>query len=376
MTESNVALGHISGRYMKASDFKLFAESCVEAGVAKDVIGEMDTYITKHADKDGDGKIDKTEFAQFLRKNDKFGIKELEAIEAVMRIPHDGVNFQETKVGVFEYDKYGNLIAQHKNFNNMGGYGGEGYGESFGHSFKCHTVAADSKGKVRRPLVVIAGPPAGGKGTLCKKIACKYNFKHISTGAMLREKAKTDEYLAERMSKGALIRDADVFMMLIQEIVKVQAGTPVLLDGFPRNKAQADMLREYNFLISHFLLLDVNDDECKKRVLNRAKTALSEGKTPRKDDTSEVILNRLKIYHDTIASFAACYKSVTIKIDGNGTPDEVWRNCNKSLSSLYDAKEEKIEVTRKISGVISSRRVSKKENKAKKKSSKSVCAVQ
>ena len=105
-------------------------------------------------------------------------------------------------------DKYGNLIAQRDRFGGFGGYGGSGYGTEYGHSFKSHTVAVDdTKSKARRPLVVIAGPPAGGKGTLCKKIAKKYNFVHLSTGAMLRERAKTDKSLAERMASGGLVSD-------------------------------------------------------------------------------------------------------------------------------------------------------------------------
>jgi len=263
-----------------------------------------------------------------------------------MRTKHKGVSFQETKVGLFEYDKYGNLLAKHQSFRGYGGYGGP--------SFKSHTVAEDSKGKVRRPLIVIAGPPAGGKGTLCKKIAKKYNFVHISTGSVLRERAKKDQTLCATMLKGDLVSDLDVYKVVCEEIIKHKPGScgGILLDGFPRNKYQADMLRNRNFLISHFLLLDVKDEECKKRVLDRAKAS----KTPRGDDTSEVILNRLKIYHDSIASFAACYKGVTINIDGNGTKDQVWKNCDKALSSLYPAV---INVVRKISGHQTSKRPAK-----------------
>ena len=277
---------------------------------------------------------------------------------------HPAVDFQETKVGIFEYDKYGNLIAKRERFGGFGGYGGSGYGTDYGHSFKSHTVAVDdTKSKARRPLVVIAGPPAGGKGTLCKKIAKKYNFVHLSTGAMLRERAKTDVNLAERMASGRLVSDIQVFRILREAISKIKPGScgGVLLDGFPRNKSQADMLRDANFLISHFLLLDVKDDECKKRVLARAKAS----KTPRADDTSEVIKNRLEIYHRTIASFAACYKAVTIKIDGNGTKDDVWEHCDKALSSANYTPV--ISVVRKTSGpVISSKRPAKKVAEKKK----------
>ena len=163
------------------------------------------------------------------------------------------------------------------------------------------------------------------------------------------------------MIPGLEIYSLQVFRILREAISKIKPGScgGVLLDGFPRNKSQADMLRDANFLISHFLLLDVSDDECKKRVLARAKAS----KTPRADDTSEVIKNRLEIYHRTIASFAACYKAVTIKIDGNGTKDDVWGHCDKALSSANYTPV--INVLRKTSGPISSKRPAKKVVKKK-----------
>ena len=358
-------------RYMERKHFKLFGESCLEAGVNKDLVQNMQDFVTKNADQNGDGKIDKREFAEFLRKNEKFGVFELEAISAVMYTKHPAVDFQETKVGIFEYDKYGNLIAQHDRFGGYGGYGGSGYGVSYGHSFKSHTVALDDrKGKVRRPLIVIAGPPAGGKGTLCKKIVKKYNFVHLSTGAMLRERAKTDVKLAQTMASGGLVNDRTVFKILSEAISKIKSGScgGVLLDGFPRNKSQADMLRDANFLISHFLLLDVEDDECKKRVLARAKAS----KTPRKDDTSEVIVKRLAVYHSTIASFSACYKAVTIKIDGNGSKDQVWDACDKAMSSANF--KPVINVVRKTSGHLVSKRP-EKSSQQKKREKRGGCVV-
>lgn len=72
----DVASVHTQGaRYLETKHFKLFAESCLEAGVAKDLVDEMQTYVTKHADSDKDGKVDKKEFSEFLRKNEKFGVE-------------------------------------------------------------------------------------------------------------------------------------------------------------------------------------------------------------------------------------------------------------------------------------------------------------
>ena len=87
----------------------------------------MHDFIQKDADANGDGKISKEEFANFIKSNPQvFSKKILEDLKAVTRTPHPAVDFEETKMGTLEFDKFGNQL-------NDGGYGG-GYGGGFGGS--------------------------------------------------------------------------------------------------------------------------------------------------------------------------------------------------------------------------------------------------
>lgn len=192
-------------------------------------------------------------------------------------------------------------------------------------------------------VMLIAGPPAGGKGTQAKRMRMKFPIVHISTGDLLRAEAKTNKKLAGIMATGALVDDQYVFDALLNRLKKADvnavATKGVLLDGFPRNKKQADMLAKANIPVDMFLLLDVDDAVCEKRVLGRAQAAVDRGEEPRKDDTSETIRARLKIYHDTIDAFSDCYTSSIAKISGNGTSDESWHEVNIAVKNLMTAGE-------------------------------------
>ena len=112
---------------MKKEHFDLFNEVCLEAGIPLKVVKSMHDFIQKDADANGDGKISKEEFANFIKSNPQmFTKKILEDLKAVTRTPHPAVDFEETKMGTLEFDKFGNQL-------NDGGYGG-GYGGGFGDS--------------------------------------------------------------------------------------------------------------------------------------------------------------------------------------------------------------------------------------------------
>jgi len=207
-----------------------------------------------------------------------------------------------------------------------------------------HSLVAAGKVPDKK-VILIAGPPSGGKGTQAKRMKGNFPIVHISTGSMLREEAKTNQKLADTMASGALVDDQYVFDALLNRLKKpdVQAAEGVLLDGFPRNKKQAGMLKKADIQVHLFVLLDVADAECEKRVLGRAQSAKDAGKEPRKDDTSDVIKARLKTYHDTIDAFADCYKTCTTKVDGNSTADATWKEVELAVASLFAVPKEVVE---------------------------------
>ncbi|MBL7155924.1 MAG: adenylate kinase, partial [Candidatus Omnitrophica bacterium] len=96
--------------------------------------------------------------------------------------------------------------------------------------------------------IVLLGPPGAGKGTQAKVLSKVYKIPHISTGDMLRDAVKkgteTGKSAKSFMDKGELVPDEIVIDLVIERVSGVDADKGFLLDGFPRNKKQADKLNE------------------------------------------------------------------------------------------------------------------------------------
>lgn len=94
--------------------------------------------------------------------------------------------------------------------------------------------------------LVLLGAPGTGKGTQAVKIAQRYGWPHISTGDMLREHVANGTELGKKasgfMDAGALVPDDLVIAMLVERIQRADAAEGFVLDGFPRNLAQAQAL--------------------------------------------------------------------------------------------------------------------------------------
>jgi adenylate kinase len=143
--------------------------------------------------------------------------------------------------------------------------------------------------------IVLLGPPGAGKGTQAKRLASQLNIPHISSGDLFRAMKTMDTPLARKvqeiMKTGALVDDQttiDVFEpSLARDDVRANGA---ILDGFPRNAAQADWLKQYlaeqGSTISVVLLMDVPKEIVLQRLLKRAK------EENRPDDTPEVVEKR------------------------------------------------------------------------------------
>jgi adenylate kinase len=143
------------------------------------------------------------------------------------------------------------------------------------------------------------GPQGAGKGTQAKRIAADYAIPHISTGDMFREAVASGTEFGRQvepiLASGALVPD-EITVALIQErLGQPDALDGFILDGFPRNEAQAvaldEMLSRIGRRLDAILFLDLPDDVATARMLNRA---VDEN---RPDDTPEVIARRLATYH-------------------------------------------------------------------------------
>lgn len=120
--------------------------------------------------------------------------------------------------------------------------------------------------------IILVAPPAAGKGTLSKLLCDNLGYIQLSTGDMLREKAKTDLNLQEKMQTGKLISDEMVFNVL-EEKINTLGNNPYILDGFPRTVNQAIMydklLEKLNKDIGVVIYLDVDKDTLLKRTVSR-----------------------------------------------------------------------------------------------------------
>jgi adenylate kinase len=183
--------------------------------------------------------------------------------------------------------------------------------------------------------LILFGPPGSGKGTQSAMIAEKYKLVHLSTGDILRREIRNQSPLGLKVKsiteKGELVSD-DLLLEVLRSAFQ-QAGNPrgFVLDGYPRTLRQAGdldkLLAEKGEKVTLVLSLDVNEEEVVTRLLKRARL---EG---RKDDTEDVIRNRMKVYHSQTHPLMEYYnKQKKFKsITGVGSVDDIFRDICKVI---------------------------------------------
>jgi adenylate kinase len=174
--------------------------------------------------------------------------------------------------------------------------------------------------------------------------------EHVKNGTEIGVKVKSI------MDSGGLVSDDIVFEMLKQRVARADAGKGFILDGFPRNLAQAETLEKEGILGEdyHAVLLELPDGAIVERLSGRrvcpACQAVYHTKNfppksdgvcdscggalvQRDDDKKEVVLNRLKVYHETSEPVADFYRSRgrLIEIDASVDADEAARNIIGAL---------------------------------------------
>ena len=124
--------------------------------------------------------------------------------------------------------------------------------------------------------IIFIAPPAAGKGTQSSLLEKKYNYKHISTGDLLREEIKKKTAFGAEIekiiSKGELVSDEIITKLLKNELNNIK-HQKFILDGYPRNIAQAETLteifKELNIDDYKAIYLDLDEDTAMKRALGR-----------------------------------------------------------------------------------------------------------
>ena len=182
------------------------------------------------------------------------------------------------------------------------------------------------------------GPQGAGKGTQAKRIAADYGIPHISTGDMFRAAIAAGSGLGKQveplLASGTLVPDETTIAIIRERLAQEDARAGFVLDGFPRNLAQAEaldeMLGDIERRLDAILFFDLPDDVATGRMLKRA---AEEG---RPDDTPTVIAARLATYHAQTEPIVEHYR-----ITGNLVPlhaersiEEVWEEIRSALEQV------------------------------------------
>lgn len=184
--------------------------------------------------------------------------------------------------------------------------------------------------------LVLLGAPGSGKGTQGEKLAAHFGIPKISTGDALRAAVKAGTPLGLKakaaMDAGKLVADELVIGIVQERMQQADAKKGFILDGFPRNTAQAEvldgMLRQPGQVaLGQALHLHVSDEEIVKRLLDRAK------KEGRADDKEDVIRHRIHVYNAETAPLLSYYQKQgkVVTVEGIGGLEEIFQLILKSL---------------------------------------------
>jgi adenylate kinase len=185
--------------------------------------------------------------------------------------------------------------------------------------------------------LLVLGPQGAGKGTQAKRISEEYGIPHIATGDMFRALDTSTELgrkVKAIMDAGDLVPDEVTVKMIEERLAASDAADGFVLDGFPRNLAQAEaldtMLGSIGRVLDAILFFDVSDEVGLQRALSRAEI---EG---RSDDTPEVIAKRLAVYHDQTEPIVEHYRATgkLVPLHADRTVEQVWAEISEALESV------------------------------------------
>ncbi|HEX4853136.1 adenylate kinase [Arenimonas sp.] len=188
--------------------------------------------------------------------------------------------------------------------------------------------------------LVLLGAPGSGKGTQATRLREHLQVPHISTGELLRAAVKAGTPLGLQaqavMAAGELVSDEIVLGMLEERLTAGDTGNGFILDGYPRNLAQANaldaLLARLQQPVDIAVQLDVDTELLITRLAGRAQ---AEG---RADDTPEAVRNRLNVYNQATAPVVDFYRNSgrLACVDGVGSMDAVLQRIIEVLAPTPD----------------------------------------
>ena len=210
--------------------------------------------------------------------------------------------------------------------------------------------------------IVFLGAPGSGKGTQAQRLMAQFSMVQISTGDLLRGAVAAGTELGQRarqaMDAGELVSDEIVLGMIRGRLQRPDVDSGFILDGFPRNLAQAESLEgvlgELGKSLDAAVLLDVDFDILMKRLTGRrtcsksskllniyfssqneldACTEAGGELIQRADDNEDTIGNRLDVYRQQTEPLIGYYEQAGLlrKVDGEGDMEAVYGRLKDSL---------------------------------------------
>ncbi len=184
--------------------------------------------------------------------------------------------------------------------------------------------------------LLVLGPQGSGKGTQAARLSEDHGIPHISTGEMFRAAIEAGTDLGRRvepiLAAGDLVPDDLTVSLIRARLAERDAEPGFVLDGFPRNLAQAEgldaMLAEIGRELDAVLFFDISDEVSVERLRGRA------GEEGREDDTPEAIARRLEIYHEQTEPVVERYRAT-----GKLVPLHAERSIEQVATEIAEALE-------------------------------------
>jgi adenylate kinase len=206
--------------------------------------------------------------------------------------------------------------------------------------------------------LVLVGPPGAGKGTQAQFLAAHFSIPHISTGDIFRANLKAGTDLGNQaksfMDRGELVPDSVTNEMVRDRLTHDDVAHGFLLDGFPRNVAQAEVLRailaDKKTPLHAVLEFSLADEEIIARLSSRrtcrdcGAPSVGIDKCPtcggevyqREDDKAEVITRRLEVYAEQTAPIISFYRNegLLISVSAAGKVEDITASAISALSRV------------------------------------------
>jgi len=208
--------------------------------------------------------------------------------------------------------------------------------------------------------LVLVGPPGAGKGTQAQFLAAHYSIPHISTGDIFRANLRAGTPLGVQaqsfMDRGELVADSVTNEMVKDRLTHDDVANGFLLDGFPRNVAQAEVLRailaEKKTPLHAVLEFSLANEEIVARLSARRtckdcfQPSVGVDKCPqcgggvyqREDDKAEVIARRLEVYQEQTSPIISFYRNegLLITVGALGSVADITAHAISALSRVFE----------------------------------------